>query len=128
MQNRIVLHYCDGRIVKGSTNDFFPDKPWFHFTEKGTDKTDKVDITKLKGVFFVKDYEGSPEYRERYEIGRNGLGKKVKVSFKDGEAIIGYTTGISPGKTGFFLFPSDPHSNTEKIFVIQSATEEITFV
>jgi hypothetical protein len=128
MLNRIVLHYRDGRIMKGSTGDFSSDKPWFHFTERDTEKTCKVDITKLKGIFFVKDYEGSPGYGERYEIGRNGLGTKVEVYFKDGETIIGYTTGASPGRGGFFLFPADPHSNTEKIFVIQEATEEIRFL
>jgi hypothetical protein len=87
-----------------------------------------IDITKLKGIFFVKDYEGSPQYGERYDIGRNGLGTKVKVCFKDGETITGYTPGVSPGRTGFFLFPADPHANTEKVFVIQAATEEVRLV
>jgi hypothetical protein len=128
MQNRIVLHYGDGQIMKGNTGDFFPDKQWFHVTDKETEKTNRVDVTKLKGIFFVKDYTGSPEYQERYDGERTGLGKKVKVTFKDGEAVIGYTPGFSPNKPGFFLFPSDPTSNTEKIFVLIAATEEITFV
>jgi len=128
MTNRIVLHFLDGRSVKGSTSDFSPDKLWFHFAEKETQATLKVEIAKLKGVFFVKDYEGSPGYRERYDIGIKGLGKKVEVRFKDGETIIGYTSGFSPGKPGLFLFPADPHSNAERIFAITAATEEITFV
>jgi hypothetical protein len=125
MQNQIVLHYSDGRIIKGSTRDFSPDKPEFHLKEKDTERSEKVDITALKGIFFVKDYEGNPKYGERHDIERKGLGTKVKVCFRDGETIIGYTTGTSPERTGFFLFPADPHSNTEKIFVIQAATEEI---
>ena len=128
MHNRIVLHYGDRRVIKGSTGDFFPDKQWFHFTDKDTEKASRVDITKLKGIFFVKDYGGNPAYQERYDGERKGLGKKVKVTFKDGEAITGYTSGFSPHKPGFFLFPSDPNSNTEKIFVIIVATEEISFV
>ena len=128
MQNRIVLHYCDRRVVKGSTGDFFPDKQWFHFTDNDTVETSRVDITKLKGIFFVKDYGGNSKYQERYDGDRKGLGKRVKVTFNDGEAIIGYTPGFSPQKPGFFLFPSDANSNTEKIFVIIAATEEITFV
>ena len=128
MKNRIVLHYLDGRIVKGSTNDFFPDKPWFRLAENDGQDSVKVEISKLKGVFFVKDFEGSPQYQERYDIGRTGLGKKVQVRFKDGETIIGYTTGFSPGKPGFFLFPADPHCNAERIFAVTAATEEITFL
>lgn len=128
MQNRIVLHYRDGRIAKGRTGDFFPDKQWFHVIDKETEKTTRVDITKLKGIFFVKDFDGDPEYQEQYSGARTGLGKKVKVAFKDGEAVTGYTPGFSPTKPGFFLFPSDPGCNTEKIFVINVATDEITFV
>ncbi len=128
VQNRIVLHYGDGRIVKGNTGDFFPDKQWFHVTDKTTEKANRVDLSKLKGIFFVKDYDGNPEYQERNDVERTGLGKKVKVCFKDGEAIVGYTPGFSPNKAGFFLFPSDPKSNTEKIYVVNAATEEITFV
>jgi hypothetical protein len=128
MQNRIVLHYGDGRLVKGSTGDFFPDKQWFHCTENGSAKPTRVDVSKLKGIFFVKDYDGNAEYREQYNGERTGLGKKVRVTFKDGEAILGYTPGFSPNKPGFFLFPADPKSNTEKVFVVNGSTEEIAFV
>lgn len=128
MPNRIVLHYGDGRVLKGSTGDFFPDKQWFHFTEKDAGKPARVDITRLKGIFFVKDYHGNSGYQEQYDGERTGLGKKVKVTFKDGETVTGYTSGFSPNKPGFFLFPSDPRSNTEKIFVLNAATEDITFM
>ena len=128
MQNRIVLHYGDGQIIKGKTGDFFPDKQWFHVIDKDTEENIRVDVTKLKGIFFVRDYDGDSEYQEHYNGHRTGFGKKVKVLFKDGEEIIGYTPGFSPTKAGFFLFPSDPKSNTEKIFVLNVATEEINFV
>jgi hypothetical protein len=128
IQNRIVLHFCDGRIIKGSTGDFFPDKQWFHITEKGTSTANRVDITKLKGVFFVRDYDGNPDYEVSYDGERKGLGRKVKVLFKDGESVVGYTSGFSPAKPGFFLFPADANGNTEKVFVVTGATEDIQFV
>ena len=128
IQNRIVLHYCDGRIIKGSTGDFFPDKQWFHVTEKDTTIPSRVDLTKLKGIFFVKDYDGNPDHEASYDGDRKGLGKKVKVCFKDGESIVGYTSGFSPNKPGFFLFPADVNGNTEKIFVVSVATEEISLL
>lgn len=114
MQNRIVLHYGDGRIVKGTTGDFFPDKQWFHVTEKTSDKPSKVDLSKLKGIFFVKDYDGSPDYHERYDTERTGLGKKVRVCFKDGESIIGYTPGFSPTKRGFFFSRRIPKATRKR--------------
>jgi hypothetical protein len=128
IQNRIVLHYSDGRIIKGSTGDFFPDKQWFHLTEKDTATASRVDVTKLKGIFFVRTFDGNPDYESSYDAERKGLGKKVKVCFKDGESIVGYTSGFSPTKPGFFLFPADASGNTEKIFVVSIATEEIKFL
>jgi len=68
MQNRIVLHYLDRNILKGSTIYFSPDESWFRFTNKGTDETSIVDFSKLKGIFFVRDFVGVPEYGERYYI------------------------------------------------------------
>lgn len=128
MQNMIVLHFLDGKIMKGFTGDFFPNKNLFHITDKETGEIFKIDISQLKGIFFVKSFEGNRNYKERQDVERPGLGKKVKIHFKDGETIIGYTSGYSPDRNGFFLFPSDPMSNTEKVFVVKTATNEIRFL
>jgi hypothetical protein len=58
---------------------------------------------------------------------RPGLGKRIQVKFKDGEVLIGYTSGYSPDRTGFFVFPSDPDSNNEKVFVMTAATANVSF-
>ena len=114
--------------MKGITSDFFPNKNNFHIEDKDTGKNIEIDVTKLKGIFFVKSFEGNKDYQEQQNIERTGLGKKIKVKFKDGETAIGYTTGFSRDRTGFYLFPSDPNSNTEKIFVVIDATMEISFI
>ncbi len=128
MQNKIVIQYLNKKVVKGFTSDFLPNKNIFHMEEKDTRKFMEVDVTKLKGIFFVKSYEGNKNYREKMDIERAGLGKKIKIKFKDGETIIGYTTGFSRDRTGFYCFPVDPDSNTIKIFVVIDATKEIVFI
>jgi hypothetical protein len=47
------------------------------------------------------------------------------VKFKDGEAIIGYTTGYSPDRSGFYMLPADLKGNNERIFIVKSAPETI---
>ncbi|TAK09217.1 MAG: hypothetical protein EPO39_02875 [Candidatus Manganitrophaceae bacterium] len=128
MRNKIVLHYLDGQILKGTTCNFSADKEWFHLTKRNTGQTIKVNPSQLKGVFFVKSFDGNRAHRERYGIHRPGLGRKVSVSFKDGENVIGHTTGVSPDKKGFFVFFSDPISNNEKVFVLTAATHNIRLV
>jgi hypothetical protein len=59
---------------------------------------------------------------------RRGFGRKMRVLFRDGETIIGYTQGFSPARQGFILFPGDPGSNNDRIFIVTAATEEINFL
>ncbi len=75
MQNKVVVHFVEGKIIKGITYDFSPDKIVFHISDKETGKSDEINIHKLKAVFFVKDFFGKMLYQERKDVERKGLGK-----------------------------------------------------
>ncbi len=55
----------------------------------------EVSIDDLKAVFMVGDFLGRPSYRERkkYVAGERPSGKKVEVTFIDGEVLMGSTLG-----------------------------------
>lgn len=114
--------------MKGTTEDFFPNKDIFHMSDKDNGGYHEINIKDLKAVLFVKSFEGNPNYHERFDIERVGLGKKIMVHFKDNEKMVGYTQGYSATRTGFILFPSDPDCNNDKIFVIIAATDKIDFI
>jgi hypothetical protein len=84
-------------------------------------------VADLKGVFTVRTFEGDPDNRSRRDVERAGLGRKIKVTFKDGEVVVGYTSGYSPDRSAFFVFPADPDNNTERIFVVTDATQSVEF-
>ncbi len=128
MQNNVVIHFLEEKVMKGVTNDFFPNKDFFHMTDKESGEVLEIDLFDLKAVYFVKSFAGNPNYEEKHDIERKGFGKKIKVHFKDGETLIGYTQGFSPNRPGFFVFPSDPESNNDRIFVVNAATDEIVFL
>jgi hypothetical protein len=128
MVNKIVIRYADGRIEKGTTQDFSPNKDVFHISNRENGEHQKIIIKDLKAVFFVKDFEGDSKYQERFEIERVGLGRKIKVHFEDGETIVGYSQGFSRDRAGFILFPSDPNSNNDKVFVVTASTVKVYFV
>src|SRR5436853_3025363 len=121
--NKVVVHYNDGRVVKGVTNDFLPARDQFHLALVDGGKQELVMIQQLKAIFFVKDYTGNPQKNDSKEFVQEKLpGKKVEVTFKDGEKMVGTTQAYHPDKQGFFLYPADPTSNTERCFVIKSST------
>jgi hypothetical protein len=126
--NKIVLHVVGGNVRKGTTEDFSPAKDFFHVKENDSGAVSMVNFSTLKAVFFVKDFDGNREYQERTDVERVGFGKKIRVLYRDGETQVGYTQGFSPARPGFFLFPVDPSSNNDRIFVITGATQDIQFI
>ncbi|HWX23549.1 MAG TPA: hypothetical protein VN083_00840 [Vicinamibacteria bacterium] len=133
LPNKVVAHYQDGRILKGSTSDFVPAKDHFHLT--GADapvgtKPTYVSVAELKAVFFVKDLAGKPGHLDRKEFdpARPVMGRKLQVSFKDGEVLVGTTQGYQPGRSGFFVTPADPESNIDRCFVVSGATKDVHFL
>jgi hypothetical protein len=133
IQNKIVVRYQDGRVMKGITSDFMPTKDIFHLHPMDAAPTLKplpVAVRELKAVFFVKDFAGDSQYREKkeFDTARPVPGRKIKVVFRDGELLIGTTQGYQPGRPGFFVTSIDPRSNSDRCFVISSATVQVSLV
>ena len=127
MQNTVVVHWENGALLRGVTNNFFPNKEKFHVTDDDTGAVREVTFEGLKAVFFVKDLKGNPDHRERSDTERSGFGKKIQVQFRDGETLIGYSQGYVPGRRGFFVFPVDPDSNNDRVYVVTAATEDVHY-
>ena len=128
MSNQVVVHYANGDIIKGKTEDFFPNKSVFHLQEKISGEMKQINIQDLKAVYFVNSFEGNPQLSEKTDVERSGFGRKIKVHFKDGEVQYGYTQGYAPNRPGFFVSPCDKESNNIRIFVVSGATEKADFV
>jgi hypothetical protein len=133
MQNKIVARYQDGRVVKGYTSNFMPNKNVFHLVPLDAPAGSKpldVYVNVLKAVFFVKDFTGNKQYEEKktFDTTKPVMGKKIKVVFKDGEELIGTTQGYQAGRPGFFVFPADMQSNMDRVFVFSAATRAISFI
>ena len=128
MKNQVVAHFADGRILKGWAVDFFPNRPSFHLERETSGEALEMQVGELKGVFFVKTFEGNAQATYRNDVERAGMGKKIQVDFADTETLIGYTSGYSPTRAGFFVFPADPEDNNDKVYVVTAATSAVKFV
>jgi hypothetical protein len=134
MANRVVARFLDGRVLKGQTGNFSPERPKFHLAvadQAGAPRVSvQVNIADLKAVFFVKDLVGDPGYNEIKEFGAGDrpMGRRVKVEFLDGEVLVGTTQGYQMERNGFFLTPIDPRSNNDRCFIVATAVRELTFL
>ena len=130
---KVVVRYADGKVLKGFTQDFFPNKDRFHLLN-----SDKVSgaapllilVKDLKALFFVKDFDGNKTHEERriFVEGDRPSGRKVEVTFKDGEKLVGSTMGYDPHRPGFFVFPADDKCNNLRVFAVQGAVENVRYL
>jgi len=129
--NRAVVAFLDGRRQRGFIYDFSAMKESFRLSpendsllQRGTE----VKVKDLKAVFFVKDFAGNPQYVESAKNGSSARGRKIEISFADGETLHGYTDAYNAKKPGFFLFPADGQSNNLRIFVVNRNVVSAKFV
>jgi hypothetical protein len=128
---RVVVRFRDKRLLKGTTRDFAPGKPDFHLLPGGDDRAEplKVCVVELKAVFFVKTFEGDRTHVEDKSFDRaKAQGRRIRVTFEDGEVLPGTTVGYAPNRPGFFLIPADPETNNERVFVVNAAVRKVEWV
>jgi len=128
---KLVVHFNDGNLIKGFTEDFSPSKERFHLipTDNPSGGAIEVSAKDLKAVFIVRDFIGDSMYNERkdYIEGEKPSGKKVEVTFADGEVLVGSTLGYDPRRQGFFIFPADPKSNNIRVYALFSSVKKVRY-
>ena len=129
---KVVARYVNGKRVKGFSQDFFPNKDRFHVypAAKPSGEAVEVLLKELKAVFFVQDFAGNSLYNERkkYLEGDKPSGRRVEVTFMDGEVSVGTTLGYDPNRPGFFLFPADPKSNNIRVFAVSTSVKKVRYL
>ena len=103
----VVARFLDGKVLKGTTRDFVPTRGEFHVLPDGNEKSPvKVALASLKAIFFVKSFAGKKEHVENKDVAQaRGTGRRVLVTFKDGETVAGFTVGYAADRPGFFVIP-----------------------
>src|SRR5690242_944581 len=100
--NLIVARYSDGRVLKGTTQDFSPNRGIFHVHPDGARESVELRFKELKAIFFVSSLVGDPGRQDvrGFVEGpeETAKGKKIAVRFRDGELLCGYTLSWTPDR------------------------------
>ncbi|HMS82640.1 MAG TPA: hypothetical protein PKD12_03195 [Nitrospira sp.] len=130
---KIVVRYQNGSLLKGYAQDFSPGAQYFHVRADGAQPSKpltRVVMQELKAVFFVRDFVGNGGYKENksFAVSKPLSGRKVEVTFQDGEVLVGTTTGYEANRPGFFLFPADDRSNNVRMYIVAKAVKGVRFL
>ncbi len=89
----------------------------------------RVPMSEIKGVFFVRDFDGNPDRAER-KIFRSRprlAGLWVRVTFKDTEVLEALLPNnlLELDPRGYLVTPPDVYSNNLRIFIPRTALTEM---
>jgi len=124
MLQKVVAHFIDHSVIKGTSADVDPKRPVCHVHTPAREVVE-VDLRQVKALFFVKDLDGTPAYEETQVAlaGDQRLrgSRRVEVAFADGERLGGLMNRYPPLGPFFFMLPIDPQSNNVRILVNRDA-------
>ncbi len=126
---KVVAAYLDGRRLKGYTNDFSPARDQFFLFPESAEgapvsRGTAVSLAQLKALFFVKEFGGDRTHVTPTDVTQQP-GKKLEVTFADGEKITGFSVAYNPKAMGFFMQPGDAAGNNERIFVVNRNAKQV---
>jgi hypothetical protein len=88
-----------------------------------------IPLDQIKGVFFVRDFEGNPRHPERkvFHSRPRLSGLWVRMVFRDNEVLEGLTPNdlLNLDPSGFYITPPDMYSNNLRIFVPRGSLAEM---
>ena len=126
--SKVVIACLDGQRLKGFVFNFSPLRDSFRLFPEPNARQDSgkdVQLRNLKAIFFVKDFGGNAERKDSHQLKDGAHGRKLEITFADGEMICGTTEAYNPKKTGFFMFPADPESNNSRIFIVNAGVRQV---
>ena len=126
---KVVARFLNGTMLKGYNTGFNVNRQSFPLRTSADDSSAGVSVplANLKAVFFVQDFAGNAAYRESKTFDGETAGRRVDVTFSDGELISGTTQGYHAGGVGFYVTPADPRANNARIFVVARAVQRVRF-
>ena len=127
--HRLVVRYRDGRMLKGFGRDFHPAKGQVHIwpaIDAPAQARISVQLGHLKAVFFVHDFDGGTTVEPEDSL--LNAGRRILLTFVDGEKLDGKTLNYAADAPGFFVTPLDPTTNNERIFVVNRAVNHVQFL
>jgi Family of unknown function (DUF6982) len=128
---KVVVHYRDGRVIKGYAAGVSGTLPSFFIQTLDVPSQEvEVELAHLKAVFFVKDFDGNAGYDEKktFDAPPAPNGRRMEIAMVDGEILVGALDAYHPEGEGFFFAPADGNSNNIGCFVVASAVKRASII
>jgi hypothetical protein len=114
--HRVVVHTIEGLVKRGVLEDADLDGPSLALAAQPGEAGESLATEKVKAIFFMLAPGEKPPPAE---------GKKVRVTFRDGRQVAGFSPDYREAGIGFFMIPGDTRTNTGRIWVYRTAVRQV---
>jgi uncharacterized protein DUF6982 len=115
--HRVVVHTSDGQVKRGTLCDAALDGPELRLVPQTGSAPEPLPADRVKAIFFMLAAGEPPPAPE---------GKKVRVTFRDGRQVAGFSPDYAPERVGFFMVPVDTRTHTARIWVYRASVRQVT--
>jgi hypothetical protein len=116
-EHRVVVHTVEGQVKRGAVADLDLDSPEIPLLPQAGGMPESIPVGRIKAIFFML----APGERPPKQAG-----KKLRVTFRDGRQVAGFSVDYRPDDSGFFMVPADARTNTARIWVYKGAVRQVT--
>jgi hypothetical protein len=114
-EHRVILHTVEGQVKRGVLRDADLAAELISL-ELAPGSVEKLNRSRVKALFFMLAAGEKP---------KQGQGDKLRVTFKDGRQVSGFSSDYKGSNIGFFVVPADSRTNTARIFIFRSAVDVV---
>ncbi len=115
-EHRVILHTLEGQVKRGAIRD--ADLSADHVALEGGAGAiaERIPRARVKAIFFMLPAGTKAPAAD---------GQKVRVTFKDGRQVAGFSKDHKSGGPGFFVVPADNRTNTSRIFIFRHSVQAV---
>ncbi len=113
---RVVVHTVEGQVKRGVLEDADLAAAALALAPQPGEAGEPLAVERVKAIFFMlAPGEAAPAPE----------GRRVRVTFKDGRQVAGFSPDYRDDGIGFFMIPADTRTNTGRIWVYRSAVKNV---
>jgi hypothetical protein len=115
--HRVVVHTLEGQVKRGFIENADLAAPELSLAASQGGSAEAVATDRVKAIFFMLAPGEQPVAPH---------GSRVRVLFRDGRQVAGFSPDYREGAFGFYMIPADSRTSTGRIWVYQAAVKQVS--
>jgi hypothetical protein len=115
-EHRVIIHTVEGQVKRGVIRDVDLMDTAIPLEQQAGFAPERIPVSRVKAIFFMT------QAGVRLPAPN---GEKIRVTFRDGRQVAGFSNDYNASDIGFFMVPADTRTNTARIYVFRSSVQGI---